>query len=119
MRKMAIDRIRKRDGSIAVFEPIKISRAIQKALIATNSEDGEVATRLTERVVAVLEDQFAPSIPSVEDVQDVVETVLMTQGYPAAAKAYILYRQQRADVRRLKGVIGVQDDLKLSVNAVK
>ncbi len=119
MRKMAIDRIRKRDGSVTTFEPAKISRAIQKALTATASEDGEVATRLTERVVAVLEDRLAPGIPSVEDVQDVVETVLMTQGYPAAAKAYILYRQQRAEVRRLKGVIGVRDDLKLSVNAVK
>jgi len=43
----------------------------------------------------------------------------MNRGYPDVAKAYILYRQQRADVRRLKVAIGVRDDLKLSVNAIK
>ncbi|MBI4301293.1 MAG: adenosylcobalamin-dependent ribonucleoside-diphosphate reductase, partial [Chloroflexi bacterium] len=43
----------------------------------------------------------------------------MNQGQPVAAKAFILYRQQRADVRRIKGVIGVHDDLKLGVNALK
>ena len=66
-----------------------------------------------------MESKFAANIPGVEDVQDIVEKALMDNGYPATARAYILYRQQHADMRRLKDAIGVRDDLKLSVNCIR
>lgn len=50
--------------------------------------------------------------------QDLVETVLMEAGYPDVARAYILYRHARTEVRTVKQVMGVTDDLKLGINAV-
>jgi len=118
-RTVKISQIRKRDGSVVEFTPGKIEQAIRKALAATGAEDGGLAARLAGRVVEMVEQRFAGSIPGVEDVQDTVEEVLMTQGYSSVAKAYVLYRQERAQVRRLKKAMGVKDDLKLTVNAVK
>ncbi len=60
-----------------------------------------------------------PGIPGVEDVQDIVEEVLIKNGYAAVAKAYILYREKRAQIRKAKQFFGVKDELKLSVNAVR
>ena len=119
MGEVKISQIRKRDGSLARFDPAKIEQAIYKALAATKAGNRELAASLTREVVGIVERKFARRTPGVEDVQDIVEQVLMTRGYPAVAKAYILYRQQRADVRRLKQAIGVRDDIKLSVNAIK
>lgn len=119
MGEVKISQIRKRDGSLARFDPAKIEQAIYKALAATKAGNRELAASLTREVVGIVEGKFARRTPGVEDVQDIVEQVLMTRGYPAVAKAYILYRQQRADVRRLKQAIGVRDDIKLSVNAIK
>lgn len=119
MSESKISQIRKRDGTVVHFNPDKIKQAIYKALVATEAGDRRLATRLTGQVVARVEERLGQTIPSVEQVQDIVEEVLMTQGYPSVAKAYVLYRQQRADVRRLKGAIGVRDDLKLSINAIK
>jgi ribonucleoside-diphosphate reductase alpha chain len=116
---MKVAHIRKRDGSVVPFSPQKIEQAIRKALTATKADGKELAASLARRVVEIVADRFAESVPGVEDIQDIVEEVLMTQGYASVAKAYVLYRQQRAYLRRLKQVIGVSDDLKLSVNAIK
>ncbi|MFP3976189.1 MAG: adenosylcobalamin-dependent ribonucleoside-diphosphate reductase, partial [Dehalococcoidia bacterium] len=114
-----IDQIHKRDGSTVAFDPGKIKQAIEKALTATGVEDTSVADGLTRTVVNNMENTFTQGIPTVEDVQDAVEKALMSQGYSDVAKAYILYRQQRASVRRLKKSIGAQDDMKLSINAIR
>ncbi|MCR4393045.1 MAG: ATP cone domain-containing protein, partial [Dehalococcoidales bacterium] len=119
MIKSRIKQVRKRDETIVPFDASKIENAILKALTATRTGDRELATSLTQRVVEILEERFTDRIPGVEDIQDVVEEVLMTRGYPAVAKAYIIYRQQRADIRRLKNIMGVRDDLKLGINALK
>ncbi len=119
MGEIKISQIRKRDGSLALFDPAKIEQAIYKALAATKAGNRRLAASLTREVVGIIEQKFTQRTPGVEDVQDIVEQVLMTRGYPAVAKAYILYRQQRADIRRLKRAIGVRDDIKLSVNAIK
>lgn len=58
-------------------------------------------------------------IPDVEGVQDIVEEVLINNGYSGVAKAYILYREKRALIRKAKEFLGVKDELKLSVNAVR
>ena len=114
-----VSQIRKRDGTIVTFEPKIIYNAINKALIATNTEDGKVAEEFAEQVVQMVKTRFAGKIPTVEDVQDIVEEVLMVRGYSAVAKAYILYRKQRTDMRKFKKHIGIRDDLKLSVNAAR
>jgi ribonucleoside-diphosphate reductase alpha chain len=114
-----ITRIRKRDGSIVGFEEGKIENAIFKAMEATRTGSRDLAAQLAKRVVEIIEERFPRETPGVENVQDVVEEVLMTQGYHNVAKAYILYREQRASLRRLKGIIGIQDDLKLGINALK
>ncbi|MCX8170861.1 MAG: ATP cone domain-containing protein, partial [Candidatus Bathyarchaeota archaeon] len=115
---MPISLIRKRDGRIVEFDPNKITNAIHKAIQAVKGGDGDLAANLSAQVVAVLEERFRDKIPSVEDVQDVVEQVLIKNGYDAVAKAYILYRHQRAELREKKRLLGVTDDLKLSLNAI-
>ncbi len=118
-RATAITQIRKRDGSVVAFDAGKIERAIQKALAATKADTEGLAARLAGSVAEILKERTGKKTPTVEQVQDIVEEVLMTGGYPQTARAYILYRQQRAEVRQLKKTIGVQDDLKLGVNAIK
>ncbi|MFP3880352.1 MAG: adenosylcobalamin-dependent ribonucleoside-diphosphate reductase [Dehalococcoidia bacterium] len=114
-----VTQIRKRDHSVVPFEPEKIRTAISKALAASNTGDGRLARDLAEQAVRIVEARFAGNMPTVEDVQDIVEEILMARGYSAVAKAYILYRKQRTDVREFKKRIGIRDDLKLSVNAAR
>jgi len=111
--------IRKRDGRLVPFDPEKIVVAIEKAMAATGRPDHDLAVRLGADVVARVRAKHGTSIPGVEDVQDAVERVLVENGLAEVAKAYILYRQRRAEVREAKALIGVRDELKLSVNAVQ
>ncbi|MDD4858586.1 MAG: adenosylcobalamin-dependent ribonucleoside-diphosphate reductase [Dehalococcoidales bacterium] len=119
MPETSIKQIRKRDGTIVPFEPVKIEVAIGKAMAATKMGSPDSARDMAQIVVNAATEKFAGKTPGIEDIQNIVENTLMTGGYPEVARAYILYRQQRAEVRRLKQVIGVRDDLKLTVNAVK
>lgn len=115
---MVVTKVRKRDGRLEDFSIAKIATAIHKALTATETKDEQKAHALAEEVAAVLNKRFERVIPSVENIQDIVEEALMRHHLTAAAKAYILYRQQRAEVREAKRIIGVPDELKLGVNAV-
>lgn len=92
----------KRDGSIVPFESAKIARAIGRALAATGEGEDGSAARVTDAVIANLAEKLRASeisVPTVEQVQDTVETALMQAGYPATAKAYILYRDRHAKLR--------------------
>ncbi|HEY0979246.1 MAG TPA: ATP cone domain-containing protein, partial [Candidatus Paceibacterota bacterium] len=92
----------KRDGSIVPFESAKIARAIGRALAATGEGEDGSADRVTESVIAALTEKLHASevsVPTVEQVQDTVETALMQAGYSATAKAYILYRDRHAKLR--------------------
>ena len=111
-------KIRKRDGRIVDFDPKKIEIAIGKAMNAVSDKDGDVASKVTGAVVREIDDRFRGEIPGVEDVQDVVEKALMKEGLSEVAKAYILYRKKRAEIREAKRFLGVEDELKLTVNAV-
>ena len=114
-----IKKIRKRDGRIVDFNPIKIAEAIWKAAKAVGGRDRELSNRLALQVVKSLEKQLEPDeIPSVEQVQDMVEKILIENGHARTAKAYILYRQKRAEIRRVKALLGVVDELKLPLNAI-
>lgn len=95
-----IQQVKKRDGRVVRFEPSKITEAIWKAIKATGGKDKTLAERLSIEVVRKLENLFpAGTIPSVEDIQDVVERTLIEKGEARIAKAYILYRQKRAEIR--------------------
>ncbi|RLF14896.1 MAG: ribonucleotide-diphosphate reductase subunit alpha [Thermoprotei archaeon] len=114
-----VEKVRKRDGRLEGFNIDKIASAIAKAFAAVGEPDGERARQLALKVVSVVEERFKEAVPSVEDIQDIVEEELIKAGYAKVAKAYILYRQKRAEVRGLKSIYGVKDDLKLSVNAIR
>ncbi|MGC8619233.1 MAG: adenosylcobalamin-dependent ribonucleoside-diphosphate reductase [Thermoplasmata archaeon] len=114
----SMDKVMKRDGTIVNFDKKKITLAIYKAMKATNIENYREAERLTDLVIRRLEDLHI-DIPKVEEIQDIVEEVLMLEGYTNVAKAYILYREKRKIIRELKKAYGVKDDLKLSINAIK
>jgi len=113
-----VSKIRKRDGRIVDFDPRKIANAIHKALNAVKMKNGELAERLSREVVQIVEERFKDKIPTVEDVQDIVERVLIKNGYAEVSKAYILYRHKRAELRQKKSLLGVKDDLKLTLNAL-
>ena len=99
---MAISNIKKRDGRTVPFDVTKIANAISKAFEATykpNSQD--VAAALAEQVESILEME-GNSLPDVEHIQDIVEKVLMDNGYITTAKAYILYRSERSRRREMR-----------------
>ncbi|BAK99358.1 anaerobic ribonucleoside-triphosphate reductase [Oscillibacter valericigenes Sjm18-20] len=98
---MSIKSIKKRDGRIVAFDPRKISTAILKAFDAAYQPNmAETAERLSTKVASILEVE-GTELPEVEHVQDLVELVLMEEDYPETAKAYILYRSERARARAL------------------
>jgi ribonucleoside-triphosphate reductase len=100
-----ITKIKKRDGRIVKFDQNKITEAIWKAAQAVGGKDKELAKMLSDEVVAILEEKFAHKIPTVEDVQDVVEKVLVENGHAKTAKAYILYREQRKKARDMRELL--------------
>jgi len=99
---MAIEQIYKRDGTIVPFNKKRISDAIYKAAAEVGGKNYSLAEKLADEVVKILEDKFPKTIPTVEDVQDVVEKVLIENGHAKTAKAYILYRQKRKELREKK-----------------
>ena len=104
--------IKKRDGRIATFDIDKIAAAITKAFEATYKAGQEnVAEKLALQVLAVLEGE-GNETPDVEHTQDVVEQVLMDNGYVATAKAYILYRADRSRARDMNSrLMKVYEDI--------
>jgi len=116
--------VRKREGALVPFDPGRIESAIQRALDATPplEVEGRVtpsARTLTQDVIDVLRRRGPDHVPSVEEIQDIVEETLIHRGLTAAAKAYILYRHRRASLREAKALFGVRNGLKLSLNAVR
>jgi anaerobic ribonucleoside-triphosphate reductase len=99
---MTITSIRKRDGRIVPFDESKIAAAITKAFNATYKlGNEEIASQLASEVRSILEVEGAGT-PDVEHIQDIVERVLMDNGYVQTAKAYILYRSERNRIREMK-----------------
>ena len=100
MNSRAISRIKKRDGTVVDFTQNKITNAISKAMASQGiSENGDAKT-ISDIVTFVLEDKFGGyTIPSVEQIQDIVEMVLMKRGYHDVAKSYILYRERHKEIR--------------------
>lgn len=97
------EEIQKRDGRVVTFDPEKITQAIFQAARAVGGEDYQLAREVTREVVKYLAAQKLPGlIPTVEEIQDVVEKVLIERGHARTAKAYILYRDKRTRIRENK-----------------
>ena len=110
-----IEQIRKREGQVAPFDPEKITEAVFKAVRASGEGDRSVAERVSAQVVSILGITCRDGrIPTVEEVQDLVEKVLIDLGHAGVAKAYILYRERHANLREsrklLEGARDMVDD---------
>jgi ribonucleoside-triphosphate reductase len=99
-----ITHIRKRDGRIMPFDRKKIADAIFKAAQAVGGEDRFIADELAGAVADYLDRHYEADTPGIEDIQDMVEKVLIETGHAKTAKAYILYRERRAQARRALSV---------------
>jgi ribonucleoside-triphosphate reductase len=101
-----VGHIRKRDGRIDAFDHSKITEAIFKAFKANNNYDREKAEIVSEQVASIINVVYKDGkIPSVENVQDLVETTLINNGLTSIAKSYILYRDQHDKMRDVKNLL--------------
>lgn len=120
-----IKQIKKRDGSVVDFDKGKITNAIFKAARAAGGKDKETAERLASLVIEVLEKKLSKgAVPAVEEVQDMVEKILIEEGHAKTAKGYILYRQQRALIRKEKAAVLEKEEIdevdkRFDVNALR
>jgi len=89
----------KRDGTLAAFDAAKIASALARAGAATGEFDGEAAARLAAQAVKVIAHRFAGATPTIENIQDVAEHVLIAADHVATARAYIVYREQHKRLR--------------------
>ncbi|NLM09200.1 MAG: anaerobic ribonucleoside triphosphate reductase [Clostridiaceae bacterium] len=96
-----ITKIRKRDGREVPFNIEKITNAIFKATRAAGEENYALAFTLAEKVVEKLHKDPDKKVPTVEEIQDIVERVLIEEGHAQTAKEYILYRAERTRVREM------------------
>ena len=122
--------IKKRNGKVVNFEQSKISNAIYKALVATGKSDRKLAELLAIKLVkkvdksGYLGSANTDHALSVEDVQDMVESILIEEGLAETAKSYILYRHERRKIREMKMKILNKKDLdevdkSLDINSLK
>ncbi len=120
-----IKKIKKRDGRIVDFDQEKITEAIWKAAESVGGTDRSLAEQISNQISAVLEVFFKgdDQIPTVEQIQDLVEKILIEGGHAKTAKAYIIYRQKRADDREHKELMfgkgSAEKTLQFSNNALQ
>jgi ribonucleoside-triphosphate reductase len=101
---------RKRDGRLEEFDQERITNAIWKAAKAVGGRDRDLAKRLSDEVMAQLRVRFGEDgVPTVEEIQDLVEKTLIEDGRARTAKAYILYRKQHQDQRELAAILSDAD----------
>lgn len=96
-----ITEVIKRTGAIVPFTPERITNAIYRAAVEVGGRDRELAQNLADQVIAALEGRATPGYkPHIEEIQDEVERVLIENGHARVAKAFILYRDERARHRK-------------------
>jgi len=102
--------VRKRDGKLEPFDQERITNAIWKAAKAVGGKDREQAKRISDQVIVELQNRFGEDgVPTVEEIQDLVEKQLIENGHAQTAKAYILYRKQHQDMRELAALLSSAD----------
>ena len=102
---MAIYKVRKRNGAIIDFDISRIENAIKKAIEAVGGTDFKEVPNLAKKVSDEVEKKANKDIPNVEVIQDTVEQVLVKEGHDTVAKAFIIYRQKRAESRSNQSVV--------------
>ncbi|TYB34017.1 MAG: ribonucleoside triphosphate reductase [Flexistipes sinusarabici] len=109
---MGIEKIIKRDGRIVPFDYERIANAIFKAAKAVGGEDRKTANKLALQTVKLVNNKYTDiGVITVEELQDEVEKILIEAGHAKTAKAYILYRKQRSDIRDLKASLNEMEQL--------
>ena len=102
----------KRDGQEFSFDKMKIFHAVRNAGVATKEFGSEESMRLTDEVCKALKKRFGEAVPSIEQIQDEVEKVLIKERHFVTARSYIVYREQHLDLSKgLKTVINVADSI--------
>ncbi len=120
MTKPQVLKIKKRDGRIVAFDRQKIIKAIELSGHDTGEYDTDVAIKIAEKVMDKLAQKFKKGdIPTVEEVQDIVEPTIAEAGFFATAKHFIIYRQEHAKIREVQKVLGVPDDMGLPINSLR
>ncbi len=95
-----ITKVKKRSGDLQKFDKDKIKKAVFKAITAAGEGDGVCSKKIADKVEELLNRRFKKNeIPSVEQIQDIVEESLILENLVETAKAYILYREQRRKIR--------------------
>jgi anaerobic ribonucleoside-triphosphate reductase len=102
--------VRKRDGRLESFDQERITNAVWKAAKSVGGSDREQAKRISDQVVVELNRRFGEDgCPTVEEIQDFVEKMIIENGHARTAKAYILYRKQHQDMRELASLLSSSD----------
>ena len=96
-----IKSIRKRDGRVVDYNIEKIENAIAKAMLSLGYGEIKDVKKMAKLTELYLNEKFADKIPTVEDIQDIVENVLMKNDYEDVAKAYIIYRRDHEKIRNV------------------
>ncbi|MCK5476493.1 MAG: ribonucleoside triphosphate reductase [Candidatus Aenigmarchaeota archaeon] len=104
-----LKKIIKRNGKIVNFDKSKISRAIFKSAQSIGGKDFNLSKEIAEKVLFYAKVSLNTDTPTVEQIQDCVEKVLIEEGHAQTAKAYILYRNQRKQLREIQGIINSTD----------
>ncbi len=95
-----VSKVKKRNGEIVDFDGDKIKKAIFKSVTASKAGDGDLSKKISDRVISLIDRRFKKDdIPAVEEIQDIVEEVLILEGLVETAKAFILYREKRREIR--------------------
>ncbi|WP_457751247.1 adenosylcobalamin-dependent ribonucleoside-diphosphate reductase [Thermococcus sp.] len=121
---MVVEKVMKRDGRIVPFDKDRIRWAIQRAMLEKGVRDEKLLNRVVRRVVRRINELYDGRIPHIENIQDIVELELMRVGLFDVAKAYILYRKKKAEIREEKKKILNKDrlddiDKRFSINALR
>jgi len=101
---MAVSKIQKRNGEIVNFDGGKIKDAIFAAAKSVGGSNEIRAMELSKIVTEIINETYGVGIPSVEDIQDIVEKVLIEEGHAKTAKAYILYRKKHEEIREVRNL---------------
>ncbi|MDD3645782.1 MAG: ribonucleoside triphosphate reductase [Candidatus Gracilibacteria bacterium] len=102
---MPIYKVKKRNGAIVTFDKSKIEEAIKKAIKAVGGDDFSHVVSITNIAITLVESKIGNNIPTIEQLQDEVEEALIKEGHDKVAKAFILYRQKRAEGRSDQSVV--------------
>ncbi len=121
---MAVEKVMKRDGRIVPFDKERIKWAVHRAMLEVGVHDEKLLNKVVRRVVRRVNELYDGQVPNIENIQDIVELELMRAGLFNVAKAYILYRKRKAEIREEKRKVLNKDkldeiDKRFSINALR